>query len=155
MAPSYDKYDPIAGGSRAKLAVALTLDGNGEFGPKAVSLNASGRVVVGTAGQSGLFGILIKKAPKGPVGRFQANPFASTPNPYAPIGTGAGEVVDVMQHGDIVELDKTAFPAGSKVFAAADGTLSTTTGSGKFLIGWTVEAGRLVVRIAAGTVALP
>lgn len=150
----YDKYDPISGGSRALLNAALTVDANGEFGPKAVSLNASGRVVVGTAGQSGLFGILVKNVAKGPVGSWGTSLTGGTPNPYAPIGAQAGDVVDIMQHGDIVGLDTTAFPAGSKVFAAADGTLSTTTGVGKFLIGWTVEAGRLVVRVAAGTVAL-
>lgn len=148
----YDKYDPISGGSRAKLNANLTLDGNGEFGPKAVSLNTSGRVVVGTAGGSGLFGILVKNAPKGPSGRFQANPFAGTPNPYAPIGTQAGEVVDVMHHGDIVGLDKAVFLAGRKVYATAAGDL-TLTATGNFPIGWTVEAGRLVVRVSPGTVA--
>lgn len=150
----YDKYDPIANGSRAKLAAALTLT-NGEFGPKAVSLNAAGKVVVGTAGQSGLFGILVKNAGKGPVGAWATSLNSGTPNPYAPVGTAANDVVDVMQSGDIVDLDPAVFVAGSKVYAAADGTLSLTTGTGKFVIGWTVEAGRLVVRIPAAITALP
>lgn len=148
----YDKYDPISGGSRAKLNAALTLDGNGEFGPKAVSLNTSGKVVVGTAGGSGLFGILVKNAARGPAGRFQTAPFAGTPNPYAPIGTQANDVVDVMHSGDIVGLNEGTFPAGRKVYATAAGDL-TLTSTGNFPIGWTVEAGRLVVRISPGTVA--
>lgn len=148
----YDKYDPISGGFRARLAAALTLT-NGSVGPVAVSLNASGRVVVGTAGQSGLVGILVKNVAKGPVGRWDTSLQAGVPNPYAPVGAQAGDVVDIMTDGDIVDLNTTTFPAGSKIYAAADGTLSATGGTGKFLIGWTVEAGRLIVRVGAGIVA--
>src|SRR6478752_6574387 len=108
----YDKYDPISGGSRAKLNANLTLDGSGEFGPKAVSLNTSGRVVVGTAGGSGLFGILIKAAAKQPIGRWGTSPFAGTPNGQVAPGTQAGDVVDIMHHGDIVGLDPAVFLAG-------------------------------------------
>lgn len=145
----YDKYDPISGGSRAKLDAPLPLT-NGSIGPVAVSLNTSGRVIVGTGGQSGLFGVLVKNVARGPLGAAFTSTFDGVPNPYAPIGGQAGDVVDVMQHGDIVDLDKAAFPAGSKVFAAANGTLSTTSAAGSFPIGWTVEAGRLVVRVAPG-----
>lgn len=148
----YDKYDPIAGGSRAKLNANLTLDGNGEFGPKAVSLNTTGRVVVGTAGGSGLFGILVKNAAKQPSTRWQTNPFAGAAVPAASPGTLAGDVVDVMHSGDIVGLDTAVFLAGRKVYATAAGDL-TLTSTGNFPIGWTVEAGRLVVRISPGTVA--
>ena len=61
----YDKYDPISGGFRAPLAANLTLT-NGNFGPKAVSLNSSGKVVVGTAGTTGLVGILERTQLEGP-----------------------------------------------------------------------------------------
>lgn len=144
----YDKYDPISGGSRAKLNEALPLTDGGFFG--AVSLNASGRVVVGTAGQTGLFGILVKNVARGPIGNWGTSLQGGTPNPFAPIGAQAGDVVDVMHHGDIVDLDEDEFPAGSLVYAAADGTVSTTGGAGAIPIGWTVEAGRLVVRVAPG-----
>jgi hypothetical protein len=149
----YDKYDPISGGSRAKLNAALTLT-NGSIGPVAVSLNASGRVVIGTAGQSGLFGILVKNVAKGPVGQWGTSLQGGTPNAYAPIGAQAGDVVDIMQHGDIVDLDTDDYPAGSIIYAAADGSLSDTSAVGSFPIGWTVEAGRLVVRVAAGIPAI-
>ncbi len=148
----YDKYEPIAGGFRALLAAALTLTA-GSIGPVAVSLNASGRVVVGTAGQSGLVGILVKNVAKGPVGPWGTSLSGGTPNAYAPIGAQAGDVVDIMTNGEIVDLDTTAFPAGSKVYAAANGTVSTTSAAGSFLIGHTVEAGRLVVRLVPGQAA--
>lgn len=146
----YDKYDPISGGSRAKLNAALALT-NGGIGPIAVSLNAAGRVVPGTAGQSGLFGVLVKNVARGPVGNWGTSLQGGTPNPNAPIGAMAGDVVDIMHFGDIVDLDKTAFPAGTKFYARTDGTISATSAIGAIPIGWTVEAGRLVVRVAAGS----
>jgi len=148
----YDKYEPIAGGFRARLAAALTLV-SGSIGPVAVSLNASGQAVVGTAGQSGPVGVLVKNVAKGPVGPWGTSLAGGTPNAYAPIGAQAGDVVDIMTNGEIVDLDPTDFPAGSKIFAAADGTLSATGGAGSYVIGHTVEAGRLVVRFAAGQAA--
>lgn len=140
----YDKYEPIAGGFRARLNAALTLT-DGSIGPVAVSLNSAGRAVVGTASQSGLVGVMVKNVGRGPAGLF-GSPFAGTPNAHAPIGAQAGDVVDIMTNGEIVDLDATAFPAGSKIFAAANGTLSTTPTDG-IQIGFTAEAGRLVVRI--------
>lgn len=150
----YDKYDPIAGGFRAKLGAALTLS-NGSIGPVAVSLNASGNAVVGTAGQSGAVGVIVKNVAKGPVGPWGTDLRGGTPNAYAPIGAQAGDVVDVMTNGEIVDLDTTDFPAGSKIYAAADGSLSTTGGTGAVLVGFTAEAGRLIVRIGASAAVLP
>lgn len=150
----YDKYEPIAGGFRALLGAALTLT-NGGVGPVLVSLNASGRVIVGTAGQSGPVGILVKNVARGPVGPWGTSLTGGTPNADAPIGAQAGDAVDIMTNGEIVDLDTTAFPAGSKIYAAANGTLSATGGTGKYLVGYTVQAGRLVVRFAAGQVAQP
>lgn len=148
----YDKYEPIAGGFRALLGAALTLT-NGGIGPVAVSLNASGRAVVGTAGQSGIVGVLVKNVAKGPVGPWGTSLSGGTPNANAPIGAQAGEVVDIMTNGEIVDLNPTVFVAGTKFYAAADGTISATGGTGKYLIGFTVEAGRLVVRLAVGQAA--
>lgn len=142
----YDKYDPISGGFRAKLAANLTLTNGGYLG--AVSLNASGRVVAGTAGQTGAVGVLVKNAAHGPAGRWDTTVTGSV-QAGAPIGALAGDVVDIMTQGEIVDLPTATFPAGSKVWAAADGTLSVTAGTGKVQVGWTVEAGRMVVRFAA------
>jgi hypothetical protein len=145
----YDKYDPISGGFRAKLNAALTLVDGGFIG--AVSLNSSGRVVVGTAGQSGLVGIVVKNVARGPVGAWGTSLDGGTPNAYAPIGAQAGDVVDVMTSGEIVDLDVDDYPAGTAIYANADGTLTDTGATGDIQIGWTVEAGRLIVRVAAAT----
>jgi len=146
----YDKYDPISGGFRARLNAALTLT-NGSF-MGGVSLNASGRVVVGSAGQSGPVGLLVKNVARGPVGQWGTALNGGTPNQNAPIGARVGDVVDIMTSGEIVDLDPAVFVAGSKVWAKADGTLEVGAGSaGSFQVGWTVEAGRLIVRIAAAT----
>lgn len=142
----YDKYDPISGGFRAKLAAALTLTGGSFIG--AVSLNSAGRAVVGTAGQSGLVGIVVKNVARGPVGQWGTSLAGGTPNANAPIGALAGDVVDVMTSGEIVDLDPAVFLAGIAVYATPAGAL-TATPTGNTKIGWTVEAGRLVVRVAA------
>lgn len=141
----YDKYDPISGGFRAKLNADLTLDASGGIGPVAVSLNASGRVEVGTAGQSGYVGILVKNASRGPVERF-GTPATAIVSPHAPIGAKAGDVVDIMTSGEIVDLDPSDFPAGTMFYADADGSLTDSEGVDNPAIGWTVEAGRLIVR---------
>lgn len=140
MAPTYEKYDGVVGGFRATLAAAVTVDSAGCSGLKAVSLDANGRVVIGTAGQSGLAGLMIKNVPVTQV----------TPNAAAVVlnniwvGVRAGDAVDVMTSGEIVD---TGFPAGTKVYAHADGTVDTVATAGT-LVGHTVEAGRLIVRVA-------
>lgn len=132
----YDQVEPHVGIVRAPLAADLTVDANGEFGPVAVSLDANGRVVVGTAGQSGFAGVLVKNLPVVPAGRFSA---AQTVNNW--LGARAGDVVDIMTQGQI--LDCTGLPAGSAIYADAAGALSTTATGTR--VGFTVEAGRLVV----------
>lgn len=143
--PNYDKYEPHVGGFRARLNAALPITDGGFFG--AVSLNTTGKVIVGTAGQTGLVGLVVKNVARGPVGPWGTDLHGGTPNAYAPVGAMAGDVVDVMTNGDIVDLNTTNFPAGTKVYAKPDGTLSTVGTGGGILIGWTVEAGRLIVRI--------
>ena len=132
----YDQVEPHVGIVRAPLAAALTFDANGEFGPRAVSLDANGRVVVGTAGQSGIAGVLVKNVPMVPAGRFSA---AQTVNNW--MGGRAGDVVDIMTQGQIVDV--VGLPAGSAIYADADGVLSTTATGTR--VGYTVEASRLVV----------
>ena len=138
MGARYDKYDPINGGFRAPLAADLTFDANGEFGPKGVSLDANGRVVVGTAGQSGFVGVLVKNVPKSP----SLGNIAGAVQAAVPIGGKAGDIVDVMTAGEIVDVPSLA--AGTKYYSAADGTLNTTNTNP--IVGWTSEAGRLIVR---------
>lgn len=143
MGASYEQVEPHIGIVRAPLAANLTFDGNGEFGPKAVSIDTNGRVVVGTAGKSGFAGILIKKVPVVPAGRFTA---AATVNNW--LGGRAGDQVDIMLQGQIVDV--TGLTAGARVYATPAGDLTETVGTNVY-IGYTVEATRLVV-VGAGYV---
>jgi len=149
--PTYDKYEPLAGGFRARLNAALSLTSGSFFG--AVSLNASGRVVVGSSGQTGLVGVLVKNVAKGPVGSWDTALDGGTPNAYAPVGVQAGDVVDIMTHGEIVGLDTDDFPAGTLVYSDSAGVISTDDTAGALLIGFTVEAGRLRVEFPLGIAA--
>lgn len=129
----YDKYNPISGGSRARLAADWAKADEGI--PFAVSLDANGRVVKGTAGQSGIFGVLV------------VDKTASTTIP----AKKAGDVVDVMRSGEIVEV--AGIPAGTAVYAAATGALSAGV-LGDRAVGTTVEStpagSRLVVDVTKG-----
>lgn len=146
MAGRYDKYEPLAGGFRAALAADLTFDAAGNFGPKVVSLNTSGKVVVGTAGQSGAVGIMAKAVPSYP----NLGSVMGQVNAALPIGGRAGDIVDIMTHGEIVGM--TGLVAGTTYYANADGTLTATAptaGTNSWKVGHTVEADRLVVRFQA------
>lgn len=138
----YDKVDPKDGSFRAPLNAAWTATS----GPAGVSdlnrvivvaLNGSGRVIKATSAAVAV-GVVVLDKPS-----------------YA-----AGDVVDVMTDGEIVELSATdiqgatAPTAGTKYYfdATASRLAATAPGAGVngFYVGHTVEAGRLVVR--TGTV---
>jgi hypothetical protein len=113
-----DKYEPLTGGFRAKLNAAWLLADLNKVCP--VSLNASGKVIKGTAGQSGFVGVLLLTQI-----------------------LNADDVVDVMQDGEVVEL--TGLAAGTQYYAPVNGDgVNTTNTLPK--VGWTVEATRMVVR---------
>ena len=136
----YDKYDPKDGGFRAPLNAAW----NATSGPAGVSdldrvicvaLNGSGRLIK-AASAAVAVGVVVISGAK-----------------------AAGDVVDVMTDGEIVELGandlQTGSPAaGTKYYmdATASRLAATAPGAGVngFYVGHTVEAGRLVVR--TGTV---
>lgn len=139
----YDKYDPISGGFRAPLAANFAYTAGLPDKAHAdlhkvwcVSLNASGQVVFTTplASPTGLVGVMVLDEPK-----------------------AAGQIVDIMTAGEIVEftLANGAAAATGTVYAsnaAGDGGYAAGAGgtatSGR--IGHTVEATRLVVRVVAG-----
>jgi hypothetical protein len=138
MAGTYDQVEPHVGIVRAPLAANLTFDANGQMGPLAVSLDANGKVVVGTQGQSGMIGVLIKNVPVVPAGRFTA---AQNVNNW--MGGRAGDVVDVMIQGQITDVPGLA--AGSIIYAVPATGVLTTVLTGNVRVGFTVEATRLVV----------
>lgn len=133
----YDQVEPHVGIVRAPLAADLTVPAGGELGPLACSIDANGRAVVGTEGQSGYAGVFVKNLPTQPAGRFSA---AANINHW--MGARAGDVIDIMIQGQILG---TGLPAGSEIYAVpATGEL-TTVATGNVRVGYTVEAGRLVV----------
>lgn len=142
----YDKVDPISGSFRALLGAALTLTAGSFVG--GVSLNASGKVIAGTGGQSGLVGVLVKNVAKGPISGWGTDLNGGTPNAYAPIGAQINDAVDVMTNGEIVDLDPAVFIPGSIVYVTSAGAL-TLTSTGNTKVGWTADAGRLIVRLGA------
>lgn len=103
-----------------------------------VSLNASGKVVKGTAGQSGFIGVVC------------LNGHATTNGGFTGL-LKANDIIDVMQDGEVVEM--TGLIAGQRYFAAADGNSlipASGTITGLQMVGWTVEATRLIVRCQTG-----
>lgn len=114
----FDKYDPISGGFRAQLAADWPSADLEEIIP--VGLDANGRVVKG-AGNTGVLGVV-----------------CLTKLRYA------GDVVDVMTDGEVVEAD--GLTAGTVYFGSAAGGVTTVNTDTR--IGATVEATRLVVRAA-------
>lgn len=139
MGARYEQVEPHVGIVRAPLAADLTFSASGEFGPKAVSLDANGRVVIGTEGPTGYAGVLIKNVPMVPAGRFSAGQVV---NHW--MGGRTGDVVDIMTQGQIVDV--AGLPAGAAVFATPAGDLVANTPTGNTRVGYTVEAGRLVVQ---------
>jgi hypothetical protein len=129
----FDKYDPVSGGFRAKLAA----DWAGTLGvPIGVGLDTSGNVVPG-AGNTGILGVVIVEGQLKPDGTRVLNQKGR-----------AGEVVDVMTDGEIVDLDSPTLTAGTVIYGVAATGVLTATSSGNVRLGATVEATRLVVRSA-------
>lgn len=98
-----------------------------------VSLNASGLVVVGTAGQTGFVGVVV----------LTKKLFAN-------------DVVDVFRHAEIVEFTKAgpadaafaAAVAGEEYYVSAAGLIEVAApaaGTNKAFAGYTVEADRLIL----------
>lgn len=104
----FDKYDPYDGGYRAILNAAIAAADAGKL--RAVSLNASGRLVVGGAALTDLRGIIC------PTEAFPA--------------AGA---IDVMTDGDIAEPTTTAgaaFANNDVLYAHADGSIDAVATAG-------------------------
>lgn len=148
----YDKYDSQVSGFRAPLAANLTLTAQG-YGPIGVGLDANGRVVAG-AGNTGLLGLLVKNMPAA------ATVGSATIAGITVPGAMAGDIVDVMNFGEIVDI--TGFVAGTTYWAdVTTGVLGAAqaggaapaagagSGAGSKKVGFTVEATRLVVKMAA------
>ncbi len=125
----YDKYEPKVGGFRAPLAANFaSADLEKVLG---VGLDTHGRVVIG-AGNTGVLGLLVLT-----------------------MARKAGEIVDVMTSGEIVEFgpsdeDSVAGTdfgtAGTVYYSDTDGVVTNTNADGSLRVGHTVSGKRLVVR---------
>jgi hypothetical protein len=115
----FDKYDPISGGFRAQLAVAINAtsgaSSSNQIGiPLGVGINAAGKAIVGSAsGATGVIGVVVADQAK-----------------------AVGDWVDVMTAGEVVDLDEAVFDPGAVYWAATTGVLSTTNTGVK--VGYTV-----------------
>lgn len=111
-----DKTESAVGVVRAPLAGAWT----GSATPKGFGIDANGRAVPG-AGQSGIIGVVCQ-----------------------PKSKNAGDVVDIIKLGDLVEFSGVAGTTYTAL--TTDGTISSAAADGTHIkIGYTVEATRLVV----------
>lgn len=118
----FDKYDPDSGGTRARLA-ADWLDADVGV-VRGVKLDANGRAVKSDSVTNGKGVVALGKK------RL------------------AGEPIDIMTHGEIVEV--AGLTAGTDYYLAANGTLTNAgpaAGVNGVYVGFTVEADRLVVRV--------
>jgi hypothetical protein len=128
----YDKYDPVSGGFRAPLNAAIASADVGKI--QGVSINASGKVVVGGTAETSIVGLI------------------------CPVRTmAAGDIIDVMTAGEIVEATKTAgtaYAAGDTVFVTGTtGAVNTTSGAGTKAVGKMIELDRMIVRVPVATTA--
>ena len=128
----YDKYEPRAGGFRAALNAAIAAADVGKI--YAVGINGSNRVIrTGIAATADIAGVICAVRPM-----------------------SAGEIIDVMTSGEIVEATTTAgaaFTNGAKVYGHTDGNVDSTATTSKYL-GQVVEATgsthRIIVRVPLG-----
>ena len=126
----FDKYDGFVGGFRAPLNANMSATGDDIGKIQAVSINTNGRVVIGGPAETAVMGVICPTQVM-----------------------NAGDPIDVMTSGEIVgvvQTGGTAWTAGALAYAHADGTISTTSASGK-VVGKIVELDRLVVRCPVAT----
>lgn len=112
----YDKYDPYDGGYRATLNAAIVAADAGKL--RAVSLNASGRAVIGGSALTDLRGIICPT---------EAMPATAS--------------IDVMTDGEVAEPTTTAgaaFGNNDVLYAHTDGTIDAVATAGK-AVGWIVN----------------
>lgn len=124
----FDKYGPLTGGFRAALAAAILSADVSKI--QAVSINASGLVVIGGPAETAIMGLIC---------------------PHKVFAVG--DMIDVMTAGEIVEASMTsgtAFTAGAIVWAHASGAVDATLTAGKS-VGKMIELNRMIVRVPPAT----
>jgi hypothetical protein len=126
----FDKYDGFTGGFRAPLNAALSATGDDIGKIQAVSINSSGKVVIGGAAETAIIGVIC------PTKVMAAN-----------------DPIDVMTSGEIVGAVKTAgtaWAAGDIVYAHPAGTVDAASATGK-VIGRMISTTHMIVRCPIST----
>lgn len=128
----FDKYEPRVGGFRAPLLAAILTADVGKI--QAVSINASGQVVIGGAAETAVIGVIVAVRPM-----------------------AVAEPIDVMTDGEIVEATKTggtAWTAGDIVYAHGTaggvGIVDAVAATGK-IVGKMLSTTRMLVRCPIAT----
>jgi len=128
----FDKYDPFSGGFRGVLNAAIAAVDVGKI--YAVSVNGSNRVIrTGISATADIAGVICAVRPM-----------------------AAGDPIDVMTAGEIVEALETAgtaFADGAKVYGHTDGTVDDTATTSKYVgqvVESTVVGKRIVIRVGLG-----
>lgn len=130
----FDKYDPFSGGFRGVLNAAIASADVGKV--YAVAVNGTNRLIrTAIPATADIVGVICAVRPM-----------------------AAGDPIDVMTSGEIVEVLETAGPAltdGAKVYGHVDGTIDDTAAASKY-VGQVVESQstgkRVVVRVGLGPV---
>ena len=125
----FDKYDPVSGGFRAPLLAAILATDANKI--QAVSINTSGQVVIGGPAETAIIGVIC------PVRAMNA-----------------GDPIDVMTHGEIVNATTTAgaaFTAGAIVSVATGVSTGAIASAAGKVIGRAIELDRLVIRCPIST----
>lgn len=135
----FDKIDGFSGSFRALLNAAMSATANDVGKVQAVSINASGKVVIGASAITGLIGLICPT-------KVMA----------------AADPIDVLIRGEIMDLVKTggtAWAVGDIVYAHADGTLDAVSTSGT-VVGRIIEGpkasglgARMLVTVPVATTA--
>lgn len=141
--PRWDKYDAYVGNFRATLAADIAAANSNQV--LGVGLNSSGAVVIGN-GQTGVIGVMIVAVGQDIHGNLMDGG----------INNKAGDVQDIGIHGEITNFrpydptkptEVVAPKAGTKYYAHADGSINDVVGADGVLVGYTVEADRLIVHV--------
>jgi|SRR6185369_2732814 hypothetical protein len=106
----FDKYNGFVGGFRAPLNAAMSSTANDVGKVQAVGVNTSGKLIIGSAAVTGIVGLVCPTKVM-----------------------NAGDPIDVMVRGEIMDVVKTAGTAwtvGDIVYAHADGTLDAVATAG-------------------------
>jgi hypothetical protein len=131
----YDKYNGFVGGFRAQLNASMSATSDDVGKVQAVGINASGKVIIGSAAVTGIIGVIC------PTKVMVAN-----------------DVIDVMTRGEIMDVVKTtggaAWTVGDLVYAHADGTVDAVAASG-VVVGRIIEGPKASGRGARMLVTAP